>query len=112
MNGIIGEFRLGEDVAVALDAANGDTALVTAVAARMKPARVTGNRLVLDDDDAGTALAVVPRGADGWTLSLSAAATAALAPGLYGIDARLAFGGAVEITEQTAFIALSKAALA
>lgn len=42
MNGIIGEFRLGEDLAVALDATTGDTALVTALTARMKPARVAG----------------------------------------------------------------------
>ena len=112
MNGIIGEFRLGEDLAVALDAATGDTALVTAVTARMKAAHVAGNRLVLDDDGVGTALDVAERGADGWTLSLTSAATAALAPGLYGIDARLAFAGGVEITEQTAFIALSKAAVA
>lgn len=45
-------------------------------------------------------------------MSLTGAVTAALAPGLYGIDARLAFAGAVEITEQTAFVALSKAAVA
>lgn len=112
MNGIIGEFRLGEDLAVALDATTGDTALVAALTARMKPARVAGNRLVLDDDAAGTALDVTARGSEGWTLSLTGTATAALAPGLYGIDARLAFAGAVEITEQTAFVALSKAAVA
>lgn len=112
MNNIIGEFRLGEDLAVALDAATGDPTLVTFLTARMKPARVAANRLTLDDDAPGTALAVTQRGSDGWTLSLSAAETAALAPGLYGIDARLAFAGAVEITDQTAFVALSKAAVA
>ena len=112
MNAIIGEFRLGEDLAVALDAASGDTALVTALTARMKPARVASNRLGLDDDAPGIALEIASRGADGWTLSLTAAATAALAPGLYGIDARLAFAGATEITEQTAFVSLSKAAVA
>ncbi|MEO5586461.1 MAG: hypothetical protein ABIQ81_02080 [Novosphingobium sp.] len=112
MNGIIGEFRVGEDLAVALDAATGDTAQVTALTAWMKPARVAGNRLVLDDEDAGTALAVASRGPDGWTLSLAGATTAALDAGLYGIDARLTFAGAIEITEQTAFVALSKAAVA
>jgi len=112
MNGIIGTFRIGEDLAVALDAAAGDTAEVTAISARMKPAEVLGNRLVVDHDAAGIALAVASRGSDGWTLSLAAAQTAALAPGLYGIDARLTFAGAVEITEQTAFIALSQAAVA
>lgn len=112
MNRIIGEFRLGEDLAVALDATSGDTALVTALTARMKPARITGNRLVLDDEAPAIALDVAARGAAGWTLSLAGAATAALAPGLYGLDARLAFAGATEITEQTAFISLSKAAVA
>lgn len=112
MNDIIGEFRLGEDLAVALDAATGDTALVNALTARMKPARVASNRLVLDDDAPGVALDVAARGGEGWTLSLPGAATAALAPGLYGIDARLAFAGAVEITERTAFVSLSKAAVA
>jgi hypothetical protein len=112
MNSIIGEFRLGEDLSVALDATSGDTAVVSAISARMKPARVAGNRLVLDDDAVGTALDVAARGAEGWTLSLTGAATAALDAGLYGIDARLAFAGAVEITEQTAFVALSKAAVA
>jgi hypothetical protein len=112
MNGIIGEFRIGEDLAVALDAAAGDTSTVTAITARMKPAEVAGNRLVLDHEAVGVALTVTPRDSDGWILSLAAAETAALAPGLYGIDASLAFAGAVEITEQTAFVALSRAAVA
>lgn len=112
MNGIIGEFRLGEDLAVALDATAGDPAEVTAVTARMQPAQVCANRLALDHEAPGVALAVAARGAEGWTLSLPAAATAVLPPGLYGIDARLAFAGGVEITERTAFVALSRAALA
>ena len=112
MNGMIGTFRIGEDLAVALDAAEGDTAAVTAIAARMKPAEVSGNQLALDHDAAGIALTVTPRGTEGWTLALAAAATAALDPGLYGIDARLSFGTAVEMTEQTAFLALTRAAVA
>jgi hypothetical protein len=112
MNGIIGEFRLGEDLAIALDAATGDTAQVTGVTAWMKPAEVFANRLVLDHDTPGVALQVTARGDAGWTLSLNGAATAALAPGIYGIDARLNLTDAVEITEQTAFVALSKAAVA
>ncbi|MFT4027336.1 MAG: hypothetical protein QM676_11115 [Novosphingobium sp.] len=112
MNGTIGTFRIGEDLAVALDAVSGDTAEVTAITARIKPAEVLGNRLVIDHDAPGLALAVTPRDTAGWTLALSAATTATLAPGLYGIDARLAFGAAVEITEQTAFVALSQAAVA
>lgn len=112
MNDVIGEFRIGEDLAVALDAAAGDTAAVTGATARMKPARVAANRLTLDDAAASIALTVTSRGAAGWTLSLPGAASAALEPGIYGIDARLAFAGGVEITERTAFVALSRAAVA
>ena len=111
MNDVIGEFRIGEDLAVALDAAGGDPATVTGVTASMKPAKVSANRLTLDDEAAAIALAVTSRAEAGWTLSLSAAASAELAPGLYGIDARLAFPGGVEITERTAFVALSRGAV-
>jgi hypothetical protein len=112
MNGVIGEFRVGEDIAIALDAAAGDTAEVTSITACMKPATVAANRLVLADTTADMTLQVTARGAAGWTLSLPAAASAELVPGIYGIDARLACGGGIEITEQTAFIALSRAAVA
>lgn len=112
MNDVIGTFRIGEDIAVALDAVAGDTANVSGVTASMKPAKAAGNRLILDDAAAALDIAVTPRGGQGWTLSLAAAASSGLDPGLYGIDARLAFPGGVEITERTAFIALSRAALA
>ncbi len=112
MNGIIGTFRIGEDISVALDATAGDPATVTAIAARMKPAKVTGNRIVLDDAGAATDMTVASQGPAGWTISLGHTATANLAPGLYGIDARLTLSGAVEMTDQTAFIALSMAAVA
>ena len=108
MNDVIGEFRIGEDLAVALDAAAGDTATVTSVTASMKPAKAAANRLVLDDAAAAIPLTVASRAEAGWTLALSAAASAALEPGIYGIDARLAFPGGVEITERTAFVALSR----
>lgn len=112
MNEVIGEFRIGEDVALALDAAAGDPAEVLAVTASMKPARVAANRLEIDHEAAAIPLTVAARGAAGWTLSLSAAGSSALPAGIYGIDARLAFAGAVEITEQTAFVALTRAAVA
>lgn len=112
MNEVIGAFRVGEDLAIALDAAAGDTAEVTAITASMKPAKALANRLVLDAAAAVIPLIVTARGDAGWTLSLPATATASLEPGLYGIDARLAFAGGVEITENTAFVALSRAALA
>jgi hypothetical protein len=112
MDDIIGSFRLGEDIAVALDVVSGSAAAVTAVAATMKPARPLANRLVLDDAAPGVALTVTAQGTTGWLITLPFAASAALAPGLYGIDARLTFAGGVEITEQSGFIALSRAAVA
>ncbi|MDP3676584.1 MAG: hypothetical protein Q8R44_16035 [Novosphingobium sp.] len=113
-NGIIGEFRVGEDIAIALDATEGNAATVTAISVAMKPALVGDNRLMLDDEAAATALSAVPQAVAGagWTIALPGAQTALLAPGLYGIDARLTVGGGVDITEQTAFISLTRAALA
>lgn len=112
MHGTIGSFRIGEDIAVALDAVTGDPAAVTAISAKMKPAKIIANRMELDHDAAGITMTVNPQGAAGWLIALSAATTAALAPGLYGIDARLTLAGAVEMTEQSGFIALSRAAVA
>ena len=112
MNGIIGSFRIGEDVSVALDALTGDPATITAISARMKPAKVTANRLVLDDSASAITMQVAAQGAEGWVVALSHTATAGLAPGIYGIDARLTIGGAVEMTEQTGFIAMTQAAVA
>ena len=112
--GILGEFRVGEDVAIALDAVDGNAATVTAIGAAMKPALVGDNRLMLDDAATAIALAVTPQAAPGagWTITLPAAQSVLFEPGLYGIDARLTVAGGVEITEQTAFVSLTRAALA
>ena len=112
MNGIIGNFRIGEDVSVALDALTGDPATVTAITAKMKPAKVTANRIVLDNSAVGITMQVASQGPAGWIVSLAYTATANLAAGVYGIDARLTIAGGVEMTEQTAFIALTQAAVA
>lgn len=110
MIGLIGEFRVGEDIALALEVADGDASLVSAITAAMKPAKIMANRPVLDEAAPATALTVAAEPA-GWTVSLPSAASAGLTPGIYGIDARLEVAGGVEITEQTAFIALSEGAL-
>lgn len=111
MNDVIGAFRVGEDLTIALDAISGETEAVTGVTAAMKPAKAAANRMVLDDSATAVSLTVASRGAEGWTLSLPSAGTSVLAPGLYGIDARLTFPGGIEITERTAFVALSRAAV-
>jgi hypothetical protein len=112
MNGIIGEFRVGEDIAVALDATAGDPTTVSAISARMKPAKVLGNRLMLDDNASGIALAVTAQGLAGWLISLDHTASANLAPGIYGIDARLTVADGIEMTEQTAYVSVTRAAVA
>ena len=113
-HGILGEFRIGEDISLALDATAGDVGQVTAIGVAMKPALVADNRLVLDDEAQAVALATAPQTAPGigWTIALSGAQSAQLVPGLYGIDARLSVGSGVIITDQTAFISLTRAALA
>lgn len=112
--GLLGEFRIGEDISLALDATAGDVGQVTAIDVAMKPALVADNRLVLDDAAAAIALATAPQAAPGtgWTIALSGTQSALLDPGLYGIDARLSVGSGVIITDQTAFISLTRAALA
>ena len=111
--GILGEFRIGEDIAVALDAVSGATGSVGALAVAMKPALVGDNRLMLDDNAAAIVLTAYPQTvpAAGWTIVLSGAQSATLAPGLYGIDARLTIAGGIVITEPTAFVSLTRAAL-
>ena len=112
--GILGEFRVGEDIVIALDAIAGNSAAVAAISVAMKPARVGDNRLMLDDAATASGLTATPQAVPGagWTIALAGAQTALLEPGLYGIDARLTIAGGVVITEQSAFIGLTRAALA
>lgn len=111
MNAIIGEFRLGEDLSVALDASGGDTSSVSAISAMIKPAQVAGNRFVIDHAASGITMQVATQSpaSAGWTISLDHFVTAGLAEGIYGIDARLTIGSGVEMTDQSAFVRLSRA---
>lgn len=113
---VIGEFRVGEDIAVALDAVSGEVDSVDTVTAKIRPAIRNGGSLELDFDASATDMAVSARDADGdipagWTLSLSAAQTAGMDEGYYGIDAKLVIGSGTDITDQTAFIRFTKAAM-
>ena len=114
---LIGEFRRGGDLAVALDVVQGNVAQVTAVTAVLAPARRSAGGFELIPGGVTVALTVVSRAAAGdipagWTLSLTGTATAALAAGVYGIDVRLALGSAVVITETTALVRLTTGAVA
>jgi hypothetical protein len=86
-------FQRGETVSLALDAVTGDPATVTSVTAAMKP--VAASFSVSSRVAAGS----IPAG---WTLTLSAAVSAALAAGTYLADAKLVVAGGVTITEPVA----------
>lgn len=113
---IIGEFRVGEDILVALDAVSGDPDSVDLVTAKLAAAEIRGGATIIREGAEAHDMTVTPRTASGdiaagWTLLLPAETTAQLAPGLYGIDARLEIGGGVDITDRTAFIRLTRAAV-
>ena len=110
---VIGTFRKGEDIVVALDAVSGDVGTVSSVTARMR--RVTHfTNSEYNLEDTSIAMSVADRAASGdipagWTFTLLAASTAALELGLYAIDATLNVGSSVDITEQPGFIKLRDA---
>ncbi len=88
-------FQIGETVRLGLDAVEGDPALVTAITASMRLAT---------DAAVEIPFAVEFRGAvgdqpAGWTLTIAAAVSAELAPGIYRADARIELVGDVVITD-------------
>ena len=90
-------FQRGETVTIALDVTAGDAASVTAISAAMKP--LAPGRSGIDAEAAQIALGVAANGTSGWTLTLSAAACGTLATGTYLLDARLAVGSGIVITD-------------
>lgn len=96
-------FQRGETVSIALDAVQGDPLTVSSITAAMKP--IAAGRSSIDPAAPVTAsFAVSARVAAGgnpagWTLTLNAAASAALAAGTYAADARLTIGSGVVITD-------------
>lgn len=114
---IIADFRIGETASIELDAVAGDPLTVTAPEAYLAPADMRGSVAVIREGAARTTLTITPRAASGtipagWTVTLSASASAALTPGVYGIDAKLPVGGGIEITDTTAFVQLTRSAAA
>ncbi len=99
-------FQRGETILLALDALEGDPGQVTTISAHIKavPAGRTmapASAPILADFAIANRVATSTDPA-GWTLSLSAAQSAALAPGAYVADARLTLAGGVIITEPVA----------
>jgi len=113
---LLGTFRIGEDVAIALDVVSGNPADVSSVQAWI----VRSTSRAAFERDAGftpVAMTVSFRGASGdfpagWNVSINASQSAPLAEGVYGIDAKLTgAGGTIDITDNTALIRLTKAAV-
>jgi hypothetical protein len=99
-------FQRGETISLALDAVTGDSLSVTAISAAMK-AVAPGRTSVSAGTPVAAAFTISPRAAQGdippgWSLTVDAAASAALAVGNYLADARLSVAGGVIITESVA----------
>ena len=113
---IIGEFRIGEDIAVALDAVEGDASVIVVASARMRRS-ATSSRFVADTSDQPVTMTVAARAASdsipaGWNITLPAAQSALLHPGTFGIDAELRdANGGVAKTATTGLIRLTGAAI-
>ncbi|HMS21600.1 hypothetical protein [uncultured Sphingorhabdus sp.] len=99
-------FQRGETILLALDAVTGDPQSVTAIDAVMK-AVPPGRTGVPDGAPVAATFSVSQRTAQGdippgWTLTINAAASAALVAGNYLADARLEVSGGVIVTEPVA----------
>lgn len=94
------KFRRGATVRIALEAATGDPAQVTAITAEMRPRLSDGT--LKEDDEISCAVAFYAAQAPnpaGWFVTVNAPASAALAPGQYAIVATLTVGGDTVITD-------------
>jgi len=113
----IGTFRLGEDIVVALDAVEGDISQVSSIIAAMRGAAPGKPLFTVDRTRPAVPLLVLARPATddfpaGWNLTLPAASTAGLSPGIYGIDAKITFSsGSIDITDVSALIVVNEAAV-
>ena len=99
-------YQRGETISLALDAVTGDPAQVTAINAAMK-AVPPGRSEAPASAPVAASFAVTARPAAGdnpagWTLTVSALASASLSPGSYVADARLEVAGGVIVTESVA----------
>jgi hypothetical protein len=99
-------YQRGETISLALDAVSGDPAQVSAVTAHLK-AVPPGRTSVPAGAPIAASFTVVSRPASGdvpagWTLTISAAASALLIAGAYLADARLTIAGGVIVTDSVA----------
>jgi hypothetical protein len=109
-------FRIGEDITIALDVAQGDVADVASLTAKMQRS-ISADSFAPARGSVAIPFAVGARAAEGeipagWNLTLSAAVTADLAPGVYAVDATATgTGDEIELTDETLFIRLTRAVI-
>lgn len=99
-------FQRGETISLALDALSGDPGAVSAILAKLK-AVPPGRANVPPGAPVAAEFAIASRVAEGeipagWTLTIPAAETAALAAGPYLADAKLTVAGGTVVTESVA----------
>lgn len=94
-------FKKGEPIQLMLEAVSGNPLLVTAIAVKMR--KIASGRTTLRGDEpvalALTVGALVPAAGGNLAYWLFTGSSAALAVGLYGVDAALSFGAELEVTE-------------
>ena len=78
----------------------------------MKPAKVAGNRFVLDDAAAGTDMTVTSKAPPAGWFRWATPPPPPCLPAFTVSTPGLRFAGSVEMTEQSGFIALTRAAVA
>lgn len=111
---IIGTFTAGEDIALAIDVANGTAPVGLVVTASLIAGKVFSGAFVPSRGAQAVALTVAPRAASGdipagWNVTLGAAASADLAPGVYAAFATYTDGSAVTIDDVPAVIRVNPA---
>jgi hypothetical protein len=102
-------FHRGETIQLALDLLSGTVDAIAVLAARIRPLP-PGQRELKADAPVVANFTITSRAAGngfpaGWTLTLSAADSLALAAGFYAADARLSAAGGI-VTAQTVTIRL------
>jgi len=95
-------FQRGETISLPLYAAQGDSLSVSAIEAKLRKL-APGKRTLDPDTPVAATFAVSAREATvdvpaGWTFTIDAAASAALAGGLYLADARMVVASGVVVT--------------
>ena len=117
MSGRVAEFRVGEDISLALLALAGDPADIALVTAAIVKGLAGKAYYARDPSAAAITMLVSIRPAEGvlpagWNIVLPAATSETLEPGYYAVDAKLTgLDGSVDITSTPAIVKLTQGVL-